>query len=41
VLVAVALGLVARRRLGGSTGDVLGATVELATTGALLLLALG
>ena len=41
VLVAVGLGLVARRRLGGSTGDVLGATVELSTTGALLVLALG
>jgi adenosylcobinamide-GDP ribazoletransferase len=38
--VAVVLARIARRRLGGSTGDVLGATVELATLAALLLLAL-
>jgi len=38
--VAVALGALARRRFGGSTGDVLGATAELATAGVLLVLAL-
>jgi adenosylcobinamide-GDP ribazoletransferase len=35
-LCAAAVGLVARRRLGGVTGDVLGASVELATTVALV-----
>ncbi len=40
--IGVALGLaqVAQRRFGGSTGDVLGATVELATVAVLLVLAL-
>jgi adenosylcobinamide-GDP ribazoletransferase len=35
-LVCLAVGLVARRRLGGVTGDVLGASTELATTAALV-----
>jgi adenosylcobinamide-GDP ribazoletransferase len=35
-LVCLAVGLVARRRLGGVTGDVLGASNELATTAALV-----
>jgi adenosylcobinamide-GDP ribazoletransferase len=38
--VALVLARVARRRFDGSTGDVLGATVELATLAALLVLAL-
>jgi adenosylcobinamide-GDP ribazoletransferase len=38
--VALWLGGLARRRFGGSTGDVLGATAELATTAVLLVLAL-
>jgi adenosylcobinamide-GDP ribazoletransferase len=38
--VAIGLARIAARRLGGSTGDVLGATVELATAAALLVLAL-
>jgi adenosylcobinamide-GDP ribazoletransferase len=40
VLVAVLLARVAARRIGGTTGDVLGATAELATTAALLAMAL-
>jgi len=40
VLVALALGRVAQRRLGGSTGDVLGASAELATAAALLAMTL-
>jgi adenosylcobinamide-GDP ribazoletransferase len=40
LLVAVGLGRLAQRRFGGSTGDVLGATAELATTAALLVFAL-
>ena len=40
VLVAAALGRLARSRFGGSTGDVLGATGEVATTAVLLVLAL-
>jgi adenosylcobinamide-GDP ribazoletransferase len=35
-LPTVAMAAIATRRLGGATGDVLGAAVELATTGALL-----
>jgi adenosylcobinamide-GDP ribazoletransferase len=35
-LACLAVGLVARQRLGGVTGDVLGASVELATTAALV-----
>jgi adenosylcobinamide-GDP ribazoletransferase len=38
--VALGLGWLARKRLGGSSGDVLGATVELATVAVLLVLAL-
>lgn len=38
---AAGVGQVARRRLGGSTGDVLGASTVLATTAVLLTLALG
>ncbi len=38
--VGVGLTLLVGRRLGGSTGDVLGATAELATTAALLVMAL-
>ena len=38
--VALWLGRLARRRFGGSTGDVLGGTAELATTAVLLVLAL-
>jgi cobalamin synthase len=34
------MGWLARRRFGGSTGDVLGATAELATLAVLLVLAL-
>ena len=37
---ALWLGRLARRRFGGSTGDVLGATAELSTTAVLLVLAL-
>jgi adenosylcobinamide-GDP ribazoletransferase len=40
VLVAVLVARTALRRFGGSTGDVLGATIELATAAALLVLAL-
>jgi len=40
VLVVVAMGRLAHNRFGGSTGDVLGATTELATTAVLLVLAL-
>jgi len=40
VLVVVAMGRLAHNRFGGSTGDVLGATAELATTAVLLVLAL-
>jgi adenosylcobinamide-GDP ribazoletransferase len=40
VLVTGGLARIARRRIGGSTGDVLGATAELATTAALLTMAL-
>lgn len=40
ITVAAAVAGVAARRLGGSTGDVLGATCELAATAALLVLAL-
>jgi adenosylcobinamide-GDP ribazoletransferase len=36
VLVSVAVGLMARSRLGGVTGDVLGANIELAETAALV-----
>jgi adenosylcobinamide-GDP ribazoletransferase len=36
--VAAALVQIARRRLGGVTGDVLGATVELATATVLVIL---
>ena len=39
-VVAVTLGRLAHSRFGGSTGDVLGATAELATTAVLLVLAL-
>lgn len=40
VLVTGALARIAVRRIGGTTGDVLGATAELATTAALLTMAL-
>lgn len=40
VVTAVALVRLAARRLGGVTGDVLGATAELATTAAMLVMAL-
>ena len=36
VLVSVVVGLIAKRRIGGVTGDVLGANVELAETAALV-----
>lgn len=39
--VATVVGVVAARRLGGSTGDVLGATVELAVATALVVLVVG
>jgi adenosylcobinamide-GDP ribazoletransferase len=40
VAVAGVLTRIAARRLGGTTGDVLGATCELATTAALLVMVL-
>lgn len=40
ILVTGAIARVAARRIGGTTGDVLGATAELATTAALLTMAL-
>lgn len=41
MLTALLVSRIAARRVGGSTGDVLGATCELATAAALLVLALG
>lgn len=41
IVVAVVLARVAARRFGGSTGDVLGATAELAAAAALLVMSLG